>query len=153
MVKPRKGGGSPKWAVIYSDSWLHDLMDRLGNEDPHEVFGLLCASLQALRDSLPPQEAALLGHHLPLLLRGVYLEGLRPVKLVRPRDGAATFLKTMRREAPNILFDPEQVAGTVLSLLADRVEQSACRKIFDALPPEILEIQNSLGQGSDEWKP
>ena len=124
-------------AVIYSDSWLHDFMDRLGNEDPHEVFGLLCASLQALRDSLPPQEATLLGHHLPLLLRGLYLESLCPVRLVVPQADCETFLSAIRRQAPNASFDAAEVAAAILAMLAERLEQNVCQQIFDALPEEI----------------
>lgn len=124
-------------------------MNRLGRDDPQDAFSLLCVSLQAIRDSLPPPEASLLGSHLPLLLSGQYLEGLRPLKLVAPEDGGENFLRAVRRRAPDIGFDAAEVAAAVLALLANRVERKYCQEIFDALPNEILELRNH-GVGSPD---
>lgn len=83
-----------------------------------------------------------MGHHLPLLLRGLYLESLCPVKLVVPQADCEKFLSAIRRQAPNVSFDAAEVATAMLTMLADRLEQNVCQQIFDALPEEILEFRS-----------
>jgi uncharacterized protein (DUF2267 family) len=137
---PGNGGWPPLNAVVYSDSWLHDFMNRLGQDDPHEAFALLLAGLRALRDSLPPQQAAVLGRHLPLLLRDLYLKGLRPVKLMVTEQDRDFFFKTLRREAVGHSFDATLVVHALLSLLEERIGLPDRQEIFDALPAEILAL-------------
>ena len=56
--------------------WLKELMVRLGTDDREQAYTVLKATLHAVRDRLGPENAAHLGAQLPILLRGVYYEGM-----------------------------------------------------------------------------
>ncbi len=57
--------------------WLKELMARLGTDDRAQAYGILKATLHALRDRIGPESATHLAAQLPILLRGVYYEGWR----------------------------------------------------------------------------
>jgi uncharacterized protein (DUF2267 family) len=65
-------------AVSETEAWVDDVMRRLGWHDRERVYLVLLATLHALRDSLPRDEAVYIGAQLPPLLRGLYYEGWHP---------------------------------------------------------------------------
>lgn len=57
--------------------WLNDLMSELGwEEKPQKACLALRTALHALRDRLTNEEAVHLGAQLPILIRGIYYEGM-----------------------------------------------------------------------------
>ena len=60
-------------AVSETEAWIDDVMRRLGWHDRERVYLVLLATLHALRDSLPRDEAIYIGAQLPALLRGSLL--------------------------------------------------------------------------------
>ena len=62
-------------AAQSASQWVDDLDRRLGWLDRDKVYLALVATLHALRDSLPPQEAVFLAQCLTPLVRGLYYEG------------------------------------------------------------------------------
>ena len=88
-------------SVQTTNVWLNGIMQELHTMDRQEAWQALRASLHALRDRLPVDEAAHLAAQLPLVIRGVYFEGWRPAgKPDKVRD-AQEFLGHVRRELPN----------------------------------------------------
>jgi uncharacterized protein (DUF2267 family) len=65
-------------AVSETEAWINDVTQRLGWRDRERVYLVLLATLHALRDSLPQDEAIYIGAQLPPLLRGFYYEGWHP---------------------------------------------------------------------------
>ena len=65
-------------AVSETEAWIDDVMRRLGWHDRERVYLVLLATLHALRDCLPRDEAIYIGAQLPPLLRGLYYEGWHP---------------------------------------------------------------------------
>ena len=63
-----------------TNEWLDEIMDELALQDRHTAYVALRGTLHALRDRLPVQEAVHLGAQLPILVRGFYYEGWRPVR-------------------------------------------------------------------------
>jgi uncharacterized protein (DUF2267 family) len=51
-------------------SWMDELTQMLGWEDPRKTYSVMRVVLHSLRDRLTVQEAAHLGSQLPMLIRG-----------------------------------------------------------------------------------
>ncbi len=61
-----------------TNAWLKTIQGHLGWGDRQLAYHALRATLQTLRDRIPPDLAANLAAHLPLLVRGIYYEGWTP---------------------------------------------------------------------------
>jgi len=62
-------------AVRGTNEWIDNLKLQLGWQDRERVYAVLLATLHALRDCLPRDEAIYLAAELPALLRGFYYAG------------------------------------------------------------------------------
>lgn len=107
--------------------WIDAICDGLGWADRMAACRMLCAALHAIRDAVPPDEAAALGRGLPVILRGLYFEDWRPEDARRGparRDDLiaarinAVFPGMARAEA-------ELCAAAVLDLLCRRRPRAA----------------------------
>jgi uncharacterized protein (DUF2267 family) len=117
--------------------WLNEIMVLLGIEDRHLALTALRAGLHSLRDRDRVAEAAQLGAQLPMLIRGLYYEGWRPMdKPLRLRH-LDDFLERLQRELPGragIVFDAEQVARTVFRVLARHLSHGETASVQHILP-------------------
>jgi len=114
--------GELRTAVLETEGWIDDLMQRLGWHDRERAYRALIAGLHAMRDSLPWDEAAHLGAYLPPLLRGLYYEGWHPTGRSLPLKSRDVFLERIHdsiHRDPGI--DPELVARGLFALLAQRL--------------------------------
>jgi len=125
-------------AVHAAKEWVADLTRRLGWQDQGKACLALSAALHALRDCLPLDEAVYLGVQLPVLLRGVYYDGWHPTgRSFRLRTRAAFLERVHEGVRRDPAIDPEQVARTLLALLADRLPASEIEDA-KAVTPEPL---------------
>jgi len=114
-----------KSAVQQTESWIDDLMQRLGWHDREKAYHALIAGLHAMRDSLPWDAAAELGAYLPPLLRGLYYEGWHPTGRSLPLKSRDAFLERIHdslHRDPGI--DAEFVARGLFALLAQRLPEA-----------------------------
>lgn len=122
--------------------WLKELGDSLHTDEPHDAYLALRTVLHALRDRLPPEEAADLAAQLPMLLKGVFYEGWRPgATPVKIRDRQA-FLDAMREPLGSRMPhpDPERITRAVFELLARHVSEGEIAQIVSGLPAELREL-------------
>ena len=127
-----------KKAVPDVEVWLADLKRRLQWHDREKVYLALMATLHALRDSLPRDEAIYVGAQLPVLLRGLYYEGWHPsgrIAHARSRDAFLARIQEGVHREPGI--DAEQVAHAVLSLLAERLPAGELEDAKAATPKAL----------------
>jgi uncharacterized protein (DUF2267 family) len=121
--------------------WLKAIMQRLGTEDRHRAYIALRATLQALRDRLPPEVAVHLGAQLPMLVRGFYYEDWHiagtPTRERHKDEFLAPIAAAFVRD-PDI--DPEPVARAVLATLAERIDPGQVAKVLHVLPPELRQL-------------
>jgi len=108
-------------AVKATEEWIDDLMRRLNWHDRGRVYRALLASLHALRDALPGDEAVHVGAQLPPLLRGLYYEGWHPGARGAGRSRSAFLERIHDGVSRDPGIDAEEVARAVFALLAARL--------------------------------
>jgi uncharacterized protein (DUF2267 family) len=124
-------------AASETENWVDDLTHRLGWRDRERVYLVLLATLHALRDSLPQNEAVYIGARLPSLLRGLFYEGWHPGTRRTPTSRSA-FLQRIHDGAhrdPGI--DAEHVARAVFGMLAARLPAAEFEDARAATPKAL----------------
>ena len=124
-------------ALSETEAWIDDVMRRLGWHDRERVYLVLLATLHALRDCLPRDEAIYIGAHLPPLLRGLYYEGWHPGARLAAKSRSA-FLERIHdgvHRDPGI--DVEEAARIVFAALAARLPAGELEDAKAATPQPL----------------
>ena len=120
-----------------TNTWLKDIGEVIGQDRQH-CYQALRAVLFALRDRLTVGEAMQLAAQLPMLIRGIYYEGYRPVgkpERVRSRE---EFLKMIEEHLDGARPpDSEDAARAVFGVLDKRVAPGEMEDIKRSLPEDI----------------
>ena len=118
--------------------WIDDLAQRLGWHDLDKVYLALVATLHALRDSLPPEEAVFLGEYLTPLIRGIYYEGWH---MMKQRGGTKTRDAFLERICDGVHHDPgidaDQVGRAVFALLAVHLPAAEFEDVKAVTPKQL----------------
>lgn len=117
--------------------WIEDLAGRMHTDDPHKAYLSLRVVLHELRDHLPPELAAHMAAQLPMLVRGFYFEGWRPVATPVPDRKREAFLEAVAEQVRDPGLHAEAVAEAVFGLLNDRLSDGQVDKVRRTLPPGI----------------
>ncbi|MFN3514438.1 MAG: DUF2267 domain-containing protein [Phenylobacterium sp.] len=124
--------------VQQSNEWLKLVEARLKPCDRQQAYGALRAVLHVLRDRLPPEAVLGLSAQLPMLLRGLYLEGWRsadgPSDLRSLQDFADAVAERLPPAFPR---QPNEAAEAVFAALAARLDPGEVRKIIEHLPTPL----------------
>jgi len=128
--------------VQETHEWINELDKALGWNNRHRAFRLMRAVFHALRDCLPPAEAAGVAAQLPTLLRGVFYEEWRPT---RPHHGRWKRDEFLERLNASFKQDPVEegmadAAKAVFAQLVKRVSKGEIDDVVNTLPGEIREL-------------
>lgn len=120
-----------------TNRWLEALEDQLGC-DRHQAYAAMRAVMHVLRDRLEPASAMRLAAQLPMLLKGVYVEGWRPDETpVRLRTTGA-FVKAVRAALPqNFTPDAEVATRAALAVLWSQMDGGAIEKVRREVPEDL----------------
>lgn len=120
-----------------SNKWVKDLMNILDWEDEEKTYLALKATLQPLRDRLTLKETAHLSSQLPMILRGMFLEGWRPddQPVKYDKDEYLNLAKKYFQNDPAL--DIEKVVKGVFSLLAKKISDGEIEDIKGILPKDM----------------
>lgn len=122
-------------------AWIRELSDRLSPADEQQVYHLLCATLQALRDRLRVDEAVQLGAQLPVLIRGLYYEGWRPSQTplrIRNREDFLAQVALHYHARP--LADLAVGVRAALAVLNNNVSIGESISVVRTLPAELRDL-------------
>jgi uncharacterized protein (DUF2267 family) len=107
----------------------------------HEAYVAMRAVLHALRDRLSPGGAMRLAAQMPLLLKGVFVEGWRPDETPVRTHTAEAFVKQVAdRLPPACEFDPSYVTRAVITVLWKEMQGGAIAKAKRQVPADIREL-------------
>jgi uncharacterized protein (DUF2267 family) len=118
--------------------WLGAVQAALPSCDQRQAYAALQAVLHVLRDRLPLPGVLDLSAQLPLLLRGITLEGWRPhegLSAVRDLQG---FAEAVARRLPHDFPEPaREVAEAVLAVIAAKLAPAEASRIGRLLPEPL----------------
>ncbi len=104
-------------AAEQAQQWVNELASDL-NWNERRALKLLRSALHALRDWLPPAEAADLSAQLPTLVRGIYFEGWLPAEAPAAERNKSDFVERIERDfSDDLLHDPDLAIAAVFRLL------------------------------------
>ncbi|KAB2703104.1 MULTISPECIES: DUF2267 domain-containing protein [Brucella] len=129
-------------AAQQAQQWVKELADQL-NWDERRAYRLLRCVLQTLRDWLPQEEMVDLSSQLPVLVRGVYFEGWKPLETPVWERKKADFMERVQEAfSDDLLNDPDRAVAAVFRLLDRHISHG-----------EIVQVRNSMKKSLRELWP
>jgi uncharacterized protein (DUF2267 family) len=120
-------------AAQQAQQWVNELAEELDWSE-RRAYHLLRSVLHTLRDWLPLEEMTDLAAQLPVLIRGVYFEGWKPIDTpVRARTREDFVARVDDAFSDEPLDDPEAAVAAVFGLLDRHVSHG-----------EIAQVRNSM---------
>lgn len=124
-----------------TNEWLKAIEQRLTPCTRQQAYACLRAGLHALRDRLPVEAVTAMSAQLPMLLRGLFLEGWRPDKEHAHDRKAATLLKAIEKTAVRVAHrDANEIVCAVFAVISDRLDDGLVGKLIQHLPHELREF-------------
>jgi uncharacterized protein (DUF2267 family) len=130
-------------AIQNTVQWLNDIQHELGWEDRDTVYKATKAVLQAIRDRLPFEEVAHFNANLPLIMKGMMIDGYdtkdKPTKMhsVEEFDQyVQQYYDSSRRD----LIDSEEATQAVVRVLNRRMGGGEMQKVAANMPDRIRRL-------------
>jgi uncharacterized protein (DUF2267 family) len=125
-------------SISESNHWLKVLEQELPPCNRHDAYRAMRAVMHTLRDRLAPDGAMRLAAQLPLLLRGVYVEGWRPAETPIRSHTVAAFVDAVAAGLPpDFPVDAEFVTRCVVKVLWLQMKGGAMEKVKQEIPPAL----------------
>jgi uncharacterized protein (DUF2267 family) len=120
-------------AAEQAQQWVNELAEDL-NWNERRANRLLRCVLHAVRDWLSPEEMTDLSAQLPVLIRGIYFEGWKPLETpVWARKKEDFIDRVQDAFSDDLLNDPDRAVAAVFRLLDRHVSHG-----------EIVQVRNSM---------
>lgn len=118
---------------------INEFASEIGVEDKHLAFKGLLATLNALRDRIPTEEAVQLGSQLPVLLAGFYYQGWKPAATPSKERSLEDFTAKIRNNLanPDYPVEVEQLVRSTFKTLSKQGARGEIEDIAGMLPQEF----------------
>jgi len=127
--------------VAKANGWIKEISKRMKWNDEEVALKALRVVLHALRDRLTVEEAAQLSAQLPLVIRGLFLEGWKPRGTPKRDGGLNAFFAEMDAQLPNLTpRDRKRAVQVVFDVLAHHISDGEVGDIAAVLPAEMREF-------------
>jgi uncharacterized protein (DUF2267 family) len=121
-----------------TNTWLKQVETALEPSDRHQAYAATRAVLHVLRDRLPAEAVLSLSAQLPMLMRGFFLEGWRPVDGPSHIRHVDDFAETVAEALPpSFPHDATRAVEVVFAMLAARLDPGETSKLIRHLPPPL----------------
>lgn len=127
-------------AAQQAQHWVNEVAGEM-NWDVPRAYRLLRAVLHALRDWLPKEEMSDLAAQLPVLVRGVFFEGWKPLDSLGDDRRKADFIVAVRREfgfEEEIDFD--RAIGAVFHLLERHISAGEIEQVRNSMRKALRQL-------------
>ena len=116
-----------------AQQWVNELAEDL-NWNERRAYHLLRSVLHALRDWLSPEEMTDLSAQLPVLIRGIYFEGWKPLETPVWERKKEDFIERIQASfSDDLLNDPDRAVAAAFRLLDRHISHG-----------EIVQVRNSM---------
>lgn len=131
-----------------ANDFVRDVAFELGDiKNEPRAWRVTGAVFHTLRERLPVEESFDLLSQLPILLKGVYVDGWNPSRKVEPIRTAAEFIERVKQKerflAPHDLGEGEEAkkaVGAVFRTLKRRISKGEADDIKSSLPEHLREF-------------
>lgn len=122
-------------AVQQGNLWINDVQARLPRASKHDAYAALRATLHTLRDRLPQEGVLGLSAQLPMLIRGLFLEGWRPGDGPTSLRSEQDFFDAACHLLPTGYVPlVSHATRAVLAVLSDHIDPGETAKLIAYLP-------------------
>jgi uncharacterized protein (DUF2267 family) len=119
-----------------AQEWISKVAEVL-HLDKGDAYKALRAVLLTLRDRLPPEEAVHFGAQLPMLLRGLYYEGWKPLQTPIKMSYEEFLQAVQEKIVMEGVVDPIRFTQGVLFVASGFVSAGELDKIWDIMPKDL----------------
>ncbi len=124
--------------VQQTNRWLTRAQAMLPGASRQDAYAVVRAVLHELRDRLPTPAVLGLSAQIPMLLRGLFLEGWRPDMALGEAQTSRAFFEGVARRLPGGCdISPEEATTAVFAVLADRLDPGETDKIIRMAPEPL----------------
>lgn len=127
-------------AVETMQLWLKELREKAELADEESAHAVLRAVLHQLRDRLTVEEAVDLGAQLPVMVRGLYFEGLRPHKMPRKIRSRQAFLDELTAELLPHTYPVDWAVSAVFDLMTHHCDPGEVADVIGQLPDDLKDL-------------
>jgi uncharacterized protein (DUF2267 family) len=135
-------------AIQNTIQWLNDIQNELGWDKRDSVYKATKAVLQTIRDRLPVEEVVHFTANLPLVMKGMLMDGYdlkdKPVRMRSVEEfyeHIQQYYDWQRRET----IETEKAARAVITVLNRRMGGGEMRKVAANLPEKIKRLFEESG--------
>lgn len=124
-----------------TDQWMQDVMDELGPQDPQKAYRSLRAVLHALRDRLVPGEVTDMASEMPMLIRGLFLEGWKAKQPTGDVDSQEEFFAAVNEQL-QVPADvgAEESTRAIFRVLERRISRGELGDVKSMLPKNLQSL-------------
>lgn len=129
-------------SIQKTNTWLKELT-AIGNfTDETQAYSALRAVLHSLRDRLPAGEAAQLAAQFPMIIRGFYFEGWKPMGQPHKEKNREEFYQCVENNLRTAAqkMDTAMAVSAVFSLLRQKISQGEIADLRASLPEDIRSL-------------
>lgn len=124
-----------------TNTWLDEIMELLDWSDRRRAYKALRVVLHTLRDRLTLEEVTDLASQMPMLIRGMYLEGWNPnAKPQRMRSSTAFVQAVNRNFNESDQISANDITFAVLKVLERHISQGEIEDVIGNLPKQLQEM-------------
>jgi uncharacterized protein (DUF2267 family) len=128
--------------------WLSDIQKELGWDSRENVYAATKAVLQAIRDRLPIQEVVHLSANLPLVMKGMLMDGYdlteKPARLWT-QDLFFELIEEYYNPYKRNAIHPEDAVQAVVRVLNRKMSGGEMCKVAATMPLEIKDLFKKAG--------
>jgi uncharacterized protein (DUF2267 family) len=126
-------------------SWLLEIAEEMRCPGKTEwALSALKAVLHTLRDRTTLQEVFHLSAQLPVLVRGIYLEGYKPAGKPIKMNSEEFMLQIKKKLGPSVDVPVAEVFRAVLTTLYNRTSRGELDDILGIMPKDIQKLWENL---------